>query len=109
MLQVPWAIFADTSGQFSPAVQLATVSRFLLPALLASSVPVLVTFYTSRLDLVLKNISAAPKGSEECRSSILTARMCSLHLVSALYSRLEAAMVHGHSEVTGMAAVSLVR
>ena len=109
MLQVPWAIFADTSGQFSPAVQLATVSRFLLPALLASSVPVLVTFYTSRLDLVLKNISAAPKGSEECRSSILTARMCSLHLVSALYSRLEDAMVHGHSEVTGMAAESLVR
>ena len=35
--------------------------------------------------------------------------MCSLHLVSALYSRLEAVMVHGHSEVTGMAAESLVR
>ena len=69
-------IFTDTNGQFWPADQLATVSRFLLPALLASSV--LVSFYTAILDLIIKNISTAPRGSEESSSSTLTACTCIL-------------------------------
>lgn len=104
LLDVLWTIFVDATGQFSSLVKAATVSRFLLPALLAASVPVTITFYTGRLAALLKGVSTSPKGGEEARAVVLTERMSCLHLLAALYSRLERSLVHGPSDLTRLAA-----
>ena len=54
LLDSAWGIFADNTGDFATWVKLAATSRALLPALLAAAVPVIVAFFSSRLDVILK-------------------------------------------------------
>ena len=104
LLNSAWGILADNTGDFAPRIKLATTSRALLPALLAAAVPVIITFYSSKLDIILKGISATPRGGEDAKIATLTDQICCLHLISALYSRLERHLVHGPSDVTKQAA-----
>ena len=66
--------------------------------------PVIIAFYSSRLEIILKGMSASPRGGEDAKIATLTNQICCLHLVSALYSRLERHLVHGPSDVTKQAA-----
>ena len=98
LLQEPWAVL--TSHQYSASVKLAATSRVLLPCLLAASVPSLLTFYLAKLEYLLRGASALPRGGEEARITTLTERTFCISLLSALYSRLDRTLVHGHSELT---------
>merc|ERR1719341_2256969 len=104
LLDSAWGILVDDTGDFSPRIKLAATSRVLLPALLAAAVPVIIAYYSSRLDIILKGMSASPRGGEDAKIATLTNQICCLHLVSALYSRLERHLVHGPSDVTKRAA-----
>ena len=104
LLDSVWGILIDDSGDFAPRIKLAATSRALLPALLSASVPVIITFYSSRLDTILRAVAASPRGGEDSKSATLTQQICCLQLISALYSRLERHLVHGPSDVTKQAA-----
>jgi hypothetical protein len=107
LLGVPWAIYADTSGLFTPSVRLACLSRFLLPLGTAASPPALTRFFTQHMAALLTGITAEVRGgsSDAVRTATLTQKIGAVQLFGLLYARLDQTALHSPgAPLVGLAA-----
>ena len=105
ILNAAWEIFDESCGEFSSSIKLSTVSRFLLPALLAAGSHVNFVFFKEKLERLLKIVGETLRGSDEMKLKTLTFKCGSFMLFGALYSKMDQAQVHSKgSELTSLAA-----
>jgi len=105
LLAVPWTIYADTSGTFNCTVRLACLGRFLLPMVMAASVPTITRFFTQHMTALLSCVTKEVRGSAESRLAALTLKIGAVQLFGMLYSRLDQGQLHAPgAPLVGLAA-----